>query len=103
MELTINKQWKITSNEANFILERWVKRAEGKNAGKMAVQDSHYFPTLKQALNYCACLDIRHSDLDSLKSLVLHLDDIYGAISEAVNKAGLENNAILNAMKENHE
>jgi len=71
MRIPITDNIIMTSDTANFILNREKIADKGKNKGRKVLEPFAYYPNVVQALSGCANLKLRESTAKSLKSLLI--------------------------------
>ena len=94
MKMTIGG-YNLETDAYNFILKRMKVSKTGQMRGELVSVREHYFSTLSQALNFLVLRELQEADLSDLKEIVKLVDELKEIILAAIEKAGLENNAIV--------
>lgn len=83
MKIIIADKYLLTADQYQYIVKEKKVVKDGKNAGEEYLSLVGYFPKLSQAISGLINLDVQMSDVDSLKEMQEHIENISAKCEEA--------------------
>ncbi len=76
MKITISDKYLLTADQYQYIVQEKKTVKEGKNAGSEYLSLVGYYPKLSQAISGLINLDVKLSEIESLKEMQCHIEKI---------------------------
>lgn len=88
MQLKINDDWAIKTDEHNYVIQSRSVAKTGKHVGEESWSNASYHGSMESALRELVRLDIRKADLVDLRSIVGRVDELDRSIARALKTCG---------------